>query len=618
MAGSITVLTHPVEARVGLTWLETHPGRLALDTETSDADGVVTDPDFVCGVVVLGHESGDALVLEGREPELVKPIIRAAFADGRKVWAHNARYDAWVMRRVYGLALTSLRDSLTAAQTVWPGRRGDRPYSLKNLRPTTQDAQDALREMWTKVAAEEGLRRPVGDERHWLPTAVEHLRVGDCPELAAYAAEDAVETARLVGEIGALTQFRKPVLKQVRVDQAWRWTGFQGIRVDVAGLEAAYEELDAKLEATQSEFGVKLWTNNGARNRYLTETLGITPARDRDGKVSWSKKVRPFAIVPEGSRETWERVQQVMAAASVLGKMREILDAADEHGYIHPEIGANTPAGTTGRMSIRRPALQNLAKGEDDVEDTDFASGASLRGLLIANPGKVLVGADLTHVEPSIMAALSGDPVLTAAVQPGVDPYIAAASAVWPEAATSGGAEWKRYRGRGKLILLALMYGMGNRALAAATRTSEAEAKRIRRRVLGAWRGVDRWIKRARRDAELGREQLTVGGRPIPNLQRKRGEEFSRSYAATNYLIQGSAADLFKQMTLDVAASLPPGARLWLPVHDELVVECEPDDAEEVAAILERCMSVEIHGVPIWAEPEVMGMDEHGVSRWRK
>jgi len=63
MAGSITVLTHPVEARVGLTWLETHPGRLALDTETSDADGVVTDPDFVCGVVVLGHESGDALVV---------------------------------------------------------------------------------------------------------------------------------------------------------------------------------------------------------------------------------------------------------------------------------------------------------------------------------------------------------------------------------------------------------------------------------------------------------------------------------------------------------------------------------------------------------------------------
>lgn len=616
--GRITVLTHPAEVQVGRAWLETHPGRLALDTETSDADGVFTNPEFVCGVVVFGHASGDALVLEGREPELVKPVIRAAFTSHRTVWAHNARYDAWVIRRVYGLVLTSLRDSLTAAQTVWPGRAGDRPYSLKSLRPTTQDAQDALREAWAIRAAEKGVRRPTGNEAHWLPTAVEHLRVGDCPELAAYAAEDAVETVRLVEEIGSLRKFRKAVLQQVKIDQTWRWTGFQGIRVDVGGLEKAYEELDAKLEATKTEFGVTLWTNNGDRNRYLTETLGIKPALNDEGNPSWSKEMRKFAVVPEESRVTWDRIQHVMAAASVLGKMKEMLHAADSDGFIRPEIGANTPAGTTGRMSVRRPALQNLAEGEDNVSDSDFASGASLRGLLVANPGKVLVGADLTHVEPSILAALSEDRVLTAAVQPGEDPYIAAASAVWADASSSHGVEWKAYRRHGKLILLALMYGMGNRALASATRTSESEAKRIRRRVLGAWRGVDRWIKNVRRDAEYGREQLTLGGRPIPNLQRRKGEAYSRSYAATNYLIQGSAADIFKQMTLDVAENLPRGARLWLPVHDELVVECEPDDAEEVASLLEACMSVEIRGVPIWSEPEVMPIGADGLCRWRK
>lgn len=617
MRGRVTVLTHPVEVQVALAWLETHPGRLALDTETSDAEGVLSNPDFVCGVVVLGHADGDALVLEGREPDLVKPVIRAAFQDGRRVWAHNARYDAWVMRRCYGLALSSLHDSLTAAQVVWPGRQGGSPYSLKTLRPTTQTAQDALRVAWGKVAASKGLRGTAGAEKHWLPSAVENLRVGDCSELADYAAEDAVETARLVAEVGELG-FRGPVLEQVRVDQAWRWTGYHGIRVDVDGLKAAHDAMSGWLAGTEEEFGVRLWTNNSARHTYLTETLRITPAMNDQGRPTWARKERAFAVVPEESREVWVRVQDVMAAAATLGKMGEMLKAADEDGRIHPQIGALTPSGRTGRMSVQRPALQNLAKGDDEVGEGDFAEGASLRGLIAADEGKVLVGADLTHVEPSILAALSGDSVLTAAVQPGEDPYIAAAAAVWPDATTSTGAQWSGYRTTGKLIMLALMYGLGNPALAALARTSIAEAKKIRRRVLGAWKGVARWIEETKRDAELGRAQLTLGGRPIPNLQRRAGEDRSRAYVATNYIIQGSAADLFKEMSLKVAEALPAGARLWLPVHDELVLECEPEDAELVAAILQSCMSVEVSGVPIWAEPEIMPVGSDGLSRWRE
>ena len=40
-----------------------------------------------------------------------------------------------------------------------------------------------------------------------------------------------------------------------------------------------------------------------------------------------------------------------------------------------------------------------------------------------------------------------------------------------------------------------------------------------------------------------------------------------------------------------VADRLPDGARLVLNIHDELIVECPADDAEEVHGILTRSMT---------------------------
>ena len=57
--------------------------------------------------------------------------------------------------------------------------------------------------------------------------------------------------------------------------------------------------------------------------------------------------------------------------------------------------------------------------------------------------------------------------------------------------------------------------------------------------------------------------------------------------------MQGTAADIIKRAMITLARELPrqiPGAQMLLQVHDELVFECDTDDAEKVAALAKKIM----------------------------
>ena len=79
-------------------------------------------------------------------------------------------------------------------------------------------------------------------------------------------------------------------------------------------------------------------------------------------------------------------------------------------------------------------------------------------------------------------------------------------------------------------------------------------------------------------------------------LGRKRwlpeGEEaeWPRFTALVNTPDQGGAADALKQAMVDLADKLPPAASIVSTVHDELIVECTSDTAEEVKALVETAM----------------------------
>ena len=578
----ITVIPSTAHLPAAEVWLHTHPARLTLGTETTGPD--VFASGFQVRVVTLGHSDGAVLAFPGRDRELVRRALAHAAAGGRPLLAHNATHGAWALRATSGVKLSHLRCSLVAARVAYPDRPAAEEFSLKALRPAAQTAQDTLKASLAQTHPNLAWRSD------WLPLAAREL-AWDTPELLAYVGEATVEGARLVDELAARAELRQFMLDEVRTDQIWRWQGFDGIRVDHARLRAMRDAAAPALAAAEAEFGFQPWTNSTGRQAYV-ESLGVTLPRTKTGALRLGKRERPTAVVPDEATEAWGRF---CAAIDLHTGQTQVAQLLASGGLLRSRIAVNGAA--TGRSTSAGPNLQNFSP--------------AIRETVIAAPGCTLVGADLAHVEPSVLAALTRDPLLVEHCAPGRDVYVEVAAVIWGGTALETDADGAptaaaaKLRKRAKIVFLALTYGMGNAALAATLGTDEDEAKRIRASALGVYTGLARWSKDVTARAKAGERLTTLAGRPLPLLA-------NAAYRAVNYVVQGSAADIFKAMTREIAAGLPVGARVLIPVHDELIVECREEDADPVATLIRTAMHTEIDGVPVWGDPEIIG------TRWRK
>ena len=539
-------------------WLADHPGPTAFDCETTGLDPFA--PGFACTHVALGSADGSAIVLDGRDRPLVRAVFRALADHGRELAAHNAGFDCRVLRAAYGVKSSSTIDTLSAIRAQAPGLGS---YSLKALRPATAGAESRLAERWGGKC-----------RNGWIGEALADLSPDD-PALIAYVSTDAVETARLYDDLRADPEWPHAAL-DLATDRLWRWAG---IAVDRDLLGEKLEDSSRRIADETAHFGFTPHTGSDARREWV-KRIGVTGLDLTDaGRPSLAEDSRKRAIVPPEHRAEWGRLCAAIEAESQHSKLKELAKLSERDGRVHPTINAN--AARTGRMSVADPALQNLAELS--------------RPLLIADSGKLLVGLDLSQVEPRLMAALSGDPALIAAVSSG-DVY----------SATAAAAGSSIDRPAAKIVFLALMYGMGDAGLGAKLGVDLHAAKAARGRVLGAYPRLGEWIERTRLGAEAGEPLRTITDRPLPAVSP------DKSYVAVNYLIQGSAADLFKRMTLRACGELPASARPWLPVHDELVVECDPVDADLVSDLLREHMRDTVNGVVIDGAPHVHG------ERWGK
>ena len=135
-----------------------------------------------------------------------------------------------------------------------------------------------------------------------------------------------------------------------------------------------------------------------------------------------------------------------------------------------------------------------------------------------------------------------------------------------------------------------------------------SQAEKAKSAFFKAYPGLSAWQGNTRKAAELAKQVRTPGGR-VRVLDKNIGTE------CLNTPVQGGAAEclLAALAALDVDSL---GGRLVNVVHDELVVECEPEQAGAVMAEVERAMVagflaifpngatrdlVEAHSGPNWA-----------------
>lgn len=282
-----------------------------------------------------------------------------------------------------------------------------------------------------------------------------------------------------------------------------------------------------------------------------------------------------------------------------------LLRLTDAQGRVHSYF--DQVATATGRISSSEPNLQNIPVRTQE--------GREIRRAFLPREGWVLLDADYSQIELRLMAHFSGDDAMVEAFRTGQDIHARTASEIFdvPLAEVTS-----TLRSRAKAVNFGLIYGISGFGLARNTGVTPQEARSFIDRYFAKYPGVKRFMDEACEEgARKGYAETLMGRRRyLPELQSSKSvvREFGKR-AAMNTPVQGTAADIIKLAMVRVDEALRREnlrSRLILQVHDELLLECPPDEVPRASLLLKNSMEqvislavpllADVHQGPNWAE----------------
>lgn len=242
-------------------------------------------------------------------------------------------------------------------------------------------------------------------------------------------------------------------------------------------------------------------------------------------------------------------------------------------GRVHPTI--RTMQARTGRSSITGPPLQTLPHTPH------------IRRAVLPEEGDKLWAIDYAGQEYRILAALSKDPAwLEVFLHGDGDPHQMVADITGLD------------RTPAKNFNFAKIYGAGPDKLAAMTGLTPNQVKHFLDLYANRFPGVDRFTSNLESEAFHNDYKVpTRGGRMVQCYP-------DQLYAITNYVIQGSGADVLKEAACRLDAS-GLSEYIVLPVHDELIFSFPVDGGTPLAREAADIMTnTDWYDVPLVAEAE--------------
>ncbi len=363
-----------------------------------------------------------------------------------------------------------------------------------------------------------------------------------------------------------------------------------GLPVDVEEIDRLSREYEKRLQRMIMDFYIRYRVDPMSPKQIgslLKNKLGLNLPETQKGNISTDDKtLAEFTHVKEV-----RDILEIRRLKKSVDKLKEISSCVRD-GRVYPEfkqIGA-----VTGRMSSSNPNVQNIPR--------------DMRSLFRAEEGKVFVIADFSQIELRIAAEYVGDPNMIRAFKEGKDMHRYTASLVLEKDEEE---VTKEERQIAKAMNFGLIYGISARGLSEYAKSSYGvdldvdSADTFRKKFFKFFHHFKEWHDRVKREL---REKEEVKGSTL----------FGRPYRATtftdavNYPIQGTGADLLKLAVLMFGVDLKKKglkANIVNLVHDEIVVECDREVAEEVRRSLESAMvqagHIVLKQVPVEAESEV-------------
>ena len=443
---------------------------------------------------------------------------------------------------------------------------GLKPLATKYVDPRASQAQHDLDEA-IKVYGWDGV--PIDFAPYWI-----------------YAAQDTVLTNQLDDVLRPRMLEQCPKAYDLELGTIWVTDAMErrGAHVDIPYAKDSLERFNEYVRTSEQwchdQYGVSPGSNQAVINVLVEEGFDFTQKTDT-GLFKLDKDVlaeidHPLAATVLRRRQTQKLAQSYL---------RHFIEKSDDDDVVHYSI--NTLGARTSRMTIKNPAFQTLPRFSEKN-----AAAIRIRNCISARPEHTLLMCDFDQIEMRVLAYLSKDPgmrdaFLAAYDDPEMDFFISMACRIY-QIPTMAKSDPRRTLT--KSTCYGLAYGAGIAKLIETSGARPDDVKAFMQSFNAMFSEVPRFIRGVERDAFASREREGVASVYSPLTNRRHVGDRYKEYALVNYLIQGSAAELFKMKLLQIdAAGLGPW--MILPVHDEVILDVPNEHVPDAVDALEKIMN---------------------------
>ncbi len=266
----------------------------------------------------------------------------------------------------------------------------------------------------------------------------------------------------------------------------------------------------------------------------------------------------------------------------VSGYTQALPNHVQKDGKIHAVY--NQALTATGRLSMSEPNLQNISIRNEE--------GKNIRkAFFYPNQEFYILSLDYSQVELRMLAHVADIKALKEIFKDGKDIHRATASKVFNVPFSEVTDEMRR---RAKAVNFGIVYGISSFGLSNQLDIPTSEASELIRQFKSAFEGIDAFQKGCVEKARTDGYVSTILNRrrylKDINSSNRALRAFSER-AATNTVIQGSAADLIKVAMISCDKALKGfKTKIILQIHDELLFKVPKEELEKVLPILTDAM----------------------------
>ena len=477
----------------------------------------------------------------------------------------NIKYDALIMKR-FGINLKGIEfDTMIAAHLLNPNARS---YKLDNL---------SLAHLNYKMVPIKDL---IGVGKNQI--TMDQVTLED---ISFYAAEDADVVIELT-EI-FMKDLKKQKLfnyfKSIEIDllPVLIDMQFNGIFIDKEYLENRSLDIGKKIDALEIEI-IDLAGENFNLNSsqqlavILFDKLQLPMVKKRSTAEAVLKELKQKHPLPElilNYRKLYKLKNTYLDPLP-----SNIVPITDR---VHSSFNQTMTA--TGRLSTSNPNFQNIPIRTEDGKEIRKAIKAQSNDYQIFS-------ADYSQVELRVMAHLSGDESLIAALNNGEDIHTFTAKNIFN--VEDDDQVLPEMRRIAKIVNFGIMYGAGPFRLSQELDVPFGEAKKIKDAYFDKYKGIEQYIENSKIQIKDSKSVETLLGRKRAVWDSDSQNKIRRDAAermAINMPIQGTAAEMIKLAMIKIHRKLKSEklkSKLIMQIHDELLLEVHKDEVDYITKMV--------------------------------